>query len=375
MNIHMALLLAVMATAFIFEWLGAKHTQKTKRNCIIVITVIITLFSGLRTWWFGDLIKYYTLFTKCNSPDWQNVVFETIENSGIRIFFKLIGGLNLPYEVCIFLISAFSASALALLVYRYSPSTYWSYVIWIAVGFYMFTYSGLKQTIAMGFVMFAMIGVIERRFWLFLFMVLTAGLFHVPALIFLIAYPYANQSSGRASIFTIIILIAAMYLLRNTIVGMLVEAYYSDGSDIIAPASGIGGRFILMIAMLIGAAIVRPIKFERGPYPKVFFIMVLACAIQLYSIYDNVFTRLADYFFQMSVLFVPMMLSPNTEDRVYYEWRPSYKIIDAKMYVILSIFVTAFALWFYNSTLEGCSQFLSGYKFIWEINANSLYGT
>ena len=85
MNIHMALLLAVMATAFIFEWLGAKHTQKTKRNCIIVITVIITLFSGLRTWWFGDLIKYYTLFTKCNSPDWQNVVFEKIENSGIEM--------------------------------------------------------------------------------------------------------------------------------------------------------------------------------------------------------------------------------------------------------------------------------------------------
>lgn len=32
MNIHMALLLAVMATAFIFEWLGAKHTQKRRRK-------------------------------------------------------------------------------------------------------------------------------------------------------------------------------------------------------------------------------------------------------------------------------------------------------------------------------------------------------
>ncbi len=366
----MILLIVIM---FITISLSSKSNKKL---CVQIVTIILTLFSGLRTWWFGDLIKYYTLYTNCCGEDWVENVFNGPGNVGIRLFFHLSGRIGLSYDVCIFIIAAFAAVTLGIVIYKYSPAPYWSYLIYIAMGFYMFTYSGLKQTIAMGFVMIAFTGLVEGKFKKFLIWTLVGALFHTPALIFLAVYPMSKKKLDWKYALMIFGMIVAVFVLKNQIVQFMSEAYYGDETKFDSSGSIFGGRFLMMVFIIIVGMVLRPIKLNDVVYCKVFNIVILAAVLQLFSAYDNNFTRLADYYYQFIVLFMPLMLESGdkrilenpdiaTEDIVFHG-----KVV----YAVLAVGITLFALWYYSSYLDSSAGLLRSYKFCWEIDPYSLYG-
>lgn len=373
MDKQIIVLLAIMAiTLFFFRFNDNKHDRKV---CISIVTVIMTFFSGLRSWWMGDLIKYYTLYRNCNGDEWSSFVFDDKNNIGIRLFFRTMGMVGISYDVCIFIIAAFSAITLSIVIYKYSPAPYWSYLMYIAMGFYLFTYSGLKQTIAMGFLMLAAIGIFEDKPKKFLAFTIIAALFHLPALIFLASYPIAKKKINKTYFLILVVAIVCILVFKDQIVSILSESYY-DNEHSFSASKTVGGRTLVMILIIALGAFLRPPRQGDKIYCRVFNLMVIAALIQYFSIFNNVFTRLADYYYQFIVLFMPMMLESG-EHQLQANQSPEYaiKFNEKYVYFILSIFITAFALWFYNSTINGSQAFLNDYKFFWEIDPYSLYGS
>lgn len=368
---HFLLLAAVvMITAF---YALGRQVSYRKRRCIVAVTAVMTLFSGLRSWWLGDLIKYYTQFLNCTGPDWREIVFEDFDNIGIRLFFHYGNAVGLSFEACLFLIAAFSAITLGVLIYRYSPSPYWSYLMYIAMGFYIFTFSGLKQTIAMGFLCLAMIGLMEGKLFQFLIWTLIAGAFHMPALIFAAAYPFARKKPDLLYLLILAALIAAIYFFRNRIVSLLTEMYYED-EEFFEESSAVGGRFLMMLFILALGYFLRPLRASDVKYGYVFNLMVLAAALQTFAVYSNNFSRLADYYFQFVVLFIPLMMQPASQ-RAYdlpVSQRPIFP--SREMLTLLGVGISLFAVWYYKGYVEACYALLKDFKFIWEIDPYSLYG-
>lgn len=372
MNTQFFLLAVVMLLTLIYAT-GA-HRRSEKRNCVVAVTILMTLFSGLRSWWMGDLIKYYTLYRNCAGPNWREYVYEKLANIGIRFFFHYGSLIGLSYEACLFLIAAFTAITLGVLIFRYSPSPYWSYLIYIGMGFYLFTYSGLKQTIAMGFICLAMIGLLEGRFWLFLLWTLVGGVFHAPALIFLGAYPFARKKPDITYALILISLVLVVFLFRNRIVSFLAEMYYDD-EEILENSRRVGGRFLMMVFILGLGYYLRPLHVHDKIYGYVFNVMVLAAALQTFSIYSNNYTRLTDYYYQFIVLYFPMMLQTGESQAFFMPERKHEILYHPKdLYMILGIGITLFALWYYTSLINGSYWILKDYKFIWEIDPYALYG-
>lgn len=373
MNLQMILFIVIMVITMGF----AINKNSDKKLCVQIVTIILTLFGGLRTWWFGDLIKYYTLYLNCSGEDWQETVFESFDNIGIRLFFRGSSAIGLSYDVCIFIIAAFAAITLGILVYRYSPLPYWSYVMYIAMGFYMFTFSGLKQTIAMGFICIAFIYLVEGKLKKFLIWTVIGTLFHTPALIFLVVYPISKKKIDWKYAVMILVTIIAIFVFKNQIIDLLSEAYYSEEGKFTSDESMIGGRVLMMFLIIIMGMIMRPVRQNDVVYCKVFNIMIIAAILQLFSAYDNVFTRLADYYYQFIFLFMPLVLEPG-DQRV--EADPSIAIEDVvfhdrTVYFCLSAVITVFALWYYNSYVQSSSWVLSQFKFFWEVDPYALYGT
>lgn len=368
MNIHMALLLVVMAVTFFFY--NSTDYHQPRKICITIVTVIMTCFSGFRTWWFGDLIKYYTLYRSCNGPDWVNAVFGDWNNLGIRLLFKGAGTLGISYDVIIFLIAALSAVTLGILVFRYSPAPYWSYLMYIAMGFYMFTYSGLKQTIAMAFLMPAAAAIFERKPKSFLFWTLLAILFHTPGAIFLAAYPSCRKKMDRYYFLLLLALMAAVFLFRDRIVGWFSEAYYEDESKYYAKKI-LGGRAVMMALFIIAGLILRPAQKGDAIYSQVVNLMIIATVIQTFSVYDNVFTRLADYYYQFVVLHMPMILESSAHQRSMGAPYP-VRGYTTRSYRVAWVAITLFALWFYSGQLD--SGIIQSYQFFWQIDAHAIYG-
>ena len=167
MNRLWAVYIAIMMVCLYFSLSG----QMQKRRCIITVTVIMTLFSGFRSWWYGDLVKYYTRFLNESSHSLRELYKANgLRNIGLTMANKFTYSLfgEYGYDVLLFLIALFSAYTLGKLVAMYSSSAYWSYLMYLSMGFYAFTLSGLKQTIAMSFCCLAMIALLQDNIKRFL---------------------------------------------------------------------------------------------------------------------------------------------------------------------------------------------------------------
>ncbi len=375
MSIHMLLLLAVMAITWLYGNHGSLRSPRGKYACVAVITVMLTLFTGLRSWWMGDLIKYYTLFRSCNGSQWASYVFSDFTNIGLRVFFRIIGGLGLPYEVALFLIAALSAGTLGLLVYRYSPAPFWSYVMWIAMGFYLFTYTGLKQTIAMAFLVLAFLAILEDRFKGFLLWTLIGGFFHAPAFIFLMAYPLAKMKFGRNYMLLVVAFVALVFVFRRYLVSFMTDLYYEEREWL--DMEGVGGRFRMMVFIMAVSILLRPLRKGDVVYNKTFNIMVIALALQLFSVYSNNFTRLADYYYQFIVLFMPLMLQSGT-NRNFVRLVPGQGkrafSFTASTYLLAACAIAAYSVYYYGGYIQSSWALLKDYCFVWEIDPYAFYG-
>lgn len=372
MNRLWAVYIAIMVVCLYFS-LGGK-TQKKK--CIIAVSIIMILFNGLRSWWYGDLVKYYTRFLNENSLSLRELYGENgLRNFGLTIankfFYSLFG--EYGYDVLLFIIALFSAYTLGKLIAMYSSSPYWSYLMYLSMGFYTFTLSGLKQTIAMSFCCLAMIALLQDKIKRFLILVGLGALFHTPALVFLVAYPFSRKKFDKWYVIVVATLMAAMYLYRNQLVYFFEDAYRSEAAAdamLAREVSGVGGRFIGMMLIMMLAMMLRPLTLKDRTYTKVFNVMVLAAAFQMMSVFNNTYTRLADYFYQFVVLFVPMFMQPITNKKEWAYRKASSIIQNTEIRLMLTVGITLFSIWFFNNQLSGIDNKI---LFFWEQNAHKLY--
>lgn len=371
MKYQMPLLIVVAVITLLYAY--GQKIKITKKACIEAVTVLLTLFAGLRSWWMGDLIKYYTLYRSCNGEGWQEAVFQNVENIGVRLFFKGAGVLHISYDVCIFLIAALVAISLGVLVFQYSPSPYWSYLMYIGMGFYLFTYTGLKQAIAMSLIVVAACGYFEQKPVKVVLWTVVASFFHAPALIFLLVFLLPQKKLGAKYLVVVALLFATTFLFKSQLVGLLSQAYYDDLSAY-ENISEVGGRFIMMLLIMAAALILRPLRRWDRMYVCVFNLMVLAAICQVFSVYSNNFSRLADYFYQFVVLFIPMMLEPGYQQaKQQPEHTREIRYWNPQIYVLAAMGITVFAFWYYNSYIHASTS-ATDFQFFWQIDPYALYG-
>ena len=372
MNRLWAIYFVIMAVCLYFS-LGGR-TQK--KRCIMAVSTIMTLFSGFRSWWYGDLVKYYTRYLNESTSSLRELYKTSgLRNIGLTVankfFYSLFG--TYGYDVMLFIIALFSAYTLGKLIAKYSSSPYWSYLMYLSMGFYAFTFSGLKQTIAMSFCCLAMIALLQDNIKRFLIMVGLGALFHAPALVFLVAYPFSRKKFDKWYVIVVATLMTAMYLYRNQLVYFFEDAYRSEAAAdamLAREVSGVGGRFIGMLLIMMLAMMLRPLTLKDRIYTKVFNVMVLAAAFQMMSVFNNTYTRLADYFYQFVVLFVPMFMQPITSKKELAYRKASSIIQNTELRLMLSVGITLFSIWFFNNQMSGTD---SRILFFWEQNAHNLY--
>ncbi len=285
--------LALLITVLVVSSLYSLGYMRSRAKCVGIITVIMTFFAGLRTWWMGDLIKYYTNYLACTGPGWKNAVFGKWANIGLRASFRIAGWLGISYEVCIFIIAAFVAITLGLLIYRYSVSIYWSYLMYIGMGFYIFTYSGLKQSIAMGFLCLAMVAILDEKPIQFYLWTAFAIAFHAPAAVFLPAYLITKKEFDAIYIWIIVVSVVTVFLFRVQLVSILSDAYY-DEEVALGSSRIIGGRAIMILLIITLGCWLRPVTAVDEVYKKLFSIMIISFMLQCFSAFGNAFHHYQD---------------------------------------------------------------------------------
>lgn len=368
MYLQLGLLFVVAIITLIFAF--NKNIDNGKLICIQCVTVVLTCFSGFRTWRYGDLMHYCYSFLETNLPDWKLDFSNNVDTVGLQLLYRAFGQFGFGFETVLFVVAAFCAVALGVLVYKYSVSPYFSYLMYIALGNYLFSFSGLKQAIASAFIMLAFSSIIEKKPFKFTVLVLLAFAFHKPSILFLAAYPIANKKIDKYYFIALGGAVVAVIFFIDEIVTWFSNLYY-DTMEFVVNDS-VGFRQTMMILIIILAVVLRPPKEYDRVYKCTFSIMVTAAIIQSFAVYDNVFSRLADYFFQFFVIFIPLMLETGDEQALRMpEYSDSIKYTYQRYYPFLKIGISAFAVFYYAWSLGDGGTSVDAFKFFWQDDAES----
>lgn len=358
----------IVAAVLGFAVLLPQHGRQ-KKIYIALMAILHTFVCGWRYMYLtGDLLKYSGQYTRIYPVNgwFSEQVFDGGRNFGFAWLSKLLSLIsNGNFQILLIVIAVITEIAVAVIIYRYSPAPWLSYLLWNCFGFYLFGFSAIKQALAMALLMLAFIGIMEEKPKEFLFWTALAGCIHAPALIFLPAYWMAKSRLSIQKLISYGVCAGLVFLFRNQIV-VFVSNFYYDETDFMINEH-VGGRFLMIAALLVVGVILR--GFSGKDFSKLFNLMFVAALIQMFSGFDNVFTRLTDYYFQFVILYLPVMFYPEKDDAL----RPSRRLVLSRQQRVAALLCVALlaGLYYYTTNLNHTIEYevdnYLNYRFSWEV--------
>ena len=370
-RIYYYMVIAVLAFGLIMPQQGRR-----KKHYIVLMAVLHAFVCGFRYMYLtGDLRKYAWSYYQSVNQNWNSEeIIQGGRNVGFSLLNKLFAGMTHgDFQIFLVFIAVVIEIAVAMLVFRYSPKPWISYFVWNCLSFYIFGFSSIKQSLAMAILMWAVTGIFERRPKKFLLFTILVGLVHMPALVFLPAYWIARRRVTGDMIWFTAITAVVIYFLRERIIAIVSPLYYENETFVLNEA-GLGMRFFFMIGLLAVGMIVK--GFEDRDFTVMFHLMVISAILQMFSGFDNVFTRMADYYFQFSVLYIPVMLYDMEDSRRLFK-RENYggaalsRMKPGTRKIAVAVTVALLMLYYYKTQLSANISYdvdnYLNFRFMWEV--------
>lgn len=368
----MQVYLYIVAAVIIFGQIMPQR-GRNRKYYIIFMAAIHTFVCAFRYQFLtGDLMKYHTEYTTVVNYGWfSDTVLREGKNTGFYMLMKLISGWTSgDFQVFLILLAVFTEICVAYIIYKYSPIPWLSYLVWNCMAFYVFGFTSIKQALAMSVLMIAFHYIIQEKPVKYLLFALLAAFIHMPALVFLPAYWIVKIRFREISLVVYFIVGALVYMLRSPLVTFITDIYYEE-EEFVLQESGLGGRFFMIVAILLAGLALK--GFREKNFSKVFNIIVVAAILQMLSGYDNVFTRMTDYYFQFSILFIPMIFSNYAiNTKIDTSGVRAIFPFDNRSLKFFIIIVSIILIWFYYNYYLGVEIAVAvddytNFRFMWDV--------
>lgn len=365
MNIYSWALIYINIYAILFGWISNKKLSKIL--FIASVSIHLIIIQGFRSISVGgDLINYLEHYRLIQSAD--NVIeasqFGRFE-IGYNLLTYILGDLGLSFQNFMTLTSIFNIVILGYILYKYSKLPYISYIFFLIIGVYDFQFSGLRQSIAMTWILLSFQYIVSKKLLKFLLTILLAVSFHVTALPFIIIYFLVNTRIRQYYKYLYPILFGVLLILGKQI-GILATLYMNPEyiSYMITSSELLGTTAILILVILISAIIIKKMDInlvDDMAFDSSFIIVSVALLVQALSSYSYLFTRFNLIYFQFSIILVPYIFFHfSTNIGKQNKW--------ARTILTLSFNLIFFALSFlyYDNLLDSNPHFILPHVFFWQ---------
>lgn len=177
-----------------------RQTSKNKILFLVLCAIVFIIQMALRepTERTSDLSTYYILFKNAmgkpisyvfstNSFEWGYYLHNWV-------FANTFGGSWVLFIVATYIFIYF---LIFRNIYLYSDNIYMSVIMYVSLGMYGFSLTGIRQTIAMAICLWSFDYVVKKKFIPFILVVMLAFLFHKSAIVFVPAYFIGNLKVNR----------------------------------------------------------------------------------------------------------------------------------------------------------------------------------
>ena len=307
MNMYVGMMAAVLVLAYVMRGDKPENKDYIWLSCLLMFALC-----GLRDVYsigIDSATSYVSIFRRLGETDWADI--PQGNNMGFTYLLKLChtltGG---DYQSFYMLYTAFFMVIFGRFVSKYSPSPVQSFCYFWGLLCYIFLFDGIKQGIAMGFITLAFDAIVEKKPLWFALLVYIAWWFHAPALIFAPAYLIAMMKPGRMYLLFLAALLAFTYSFRDRILKLMLEFYDTTIYDY--EMRFLANKVIIMLGIVAAALVLRPPEEDDRVYGILLQFMGIAVVIQTFASYNNTFERLANYYLQFCVAFIPLVFQTDT---------------------------------------------------------------
>ena len=186
------------------------------RSFAIVSGLYLFLIAALRNVAHGDLIGYRARYEELLPNTSYSSLFNQWSNGNLKDFgfyawSKFFAAIGISTEVWFAIIAAIFCICYSYFTCKYSADPFTS-LLTVLLFYYSFTFTGLRQTMALAVIFIAYTFMLEKKPIKFVITVLIASAFHSSALIFLPAYLIARLKIGiKQPIMVVISLAVALF--------------------------------------------------------------------------------------------------------------------------------------------------------------------
>lgn len=295
--------------------------KNSKRRFLIasfLALFVVMAFRNAELVGVDSATSYYNAFSGIQTADlgWSN--------PGLTVVMKVIRHFTDDYQWVIIISAAWVCFAYYKLMVKYSENGFISVIWFMGMLFYTFLFDALKQAWAMAFLCFAFDAIFEKKPIRFIVFVGLAAIFHFPAIVFLPAYWIAKLNINRMFPIIMIAIFVFVFVFRTQILNWMDSMYGSGKSNYSSEVQFIGAKVVFMIILLAyGFYLYFKYNYDTKKYGQFFSTLIyfigIATVIQTFCYYNNIFERLADYYFHFSILFVPLILFGKDKNMILSE--------------------------------------------------------
>jgi hypothetical protein len=324
--------------------------DKKKRNRIVIILCClgVLIIQALRASSVGvdvnGYLKGYQIAKDINIFAGERLFnFEV----GYILYSQLISKLGIPNQWYLAIVAFTIIIPIAFTWMKNSKMPAISVFIYITLGFFAFSFSGLRQAIAISIVFYSFKYIQERSLIKFLLCVILAISFHTSAIIFIFAYPLYQLRLKPIQLCFVVITFILTFLLRNIIYLPIYTLYKGVEGHI--QNTGAYTMLFVMIGVLVLSYLFGP-KYSVG-FNAYKNYMIVAIFIQIFASQSTIAMRAGYYYYIFITLLIPEVINAQRDLKVR---------ITAVVVLILAL------LYFFQVTIGSGSLNVSPYYFYWE---------
>lgn len=308
-----------------------------------------------------DLLKYYRTYLLSQQVSLAEIA--QLRNGSNALYYLLCAFFSkngFSYQLFIFCVSAFCGIVNWRYIYLYCERVEIGFLFYIGMGVYTFQFSGLKQSIAMAFVLLSFECLFRKRIINFLVLLSVACLFHPTAIIFL---PVALVSLFKLSKWVIAayaVMCAFVFSFRMQIAHFITSVYDSEYIGKYESSHGIGGLavFLLLFTVLYIFGNSKRIRVRGSKEFYMACILMVSVIVQFFSSYAYSFTRLNLYYVQFLGGAAYGMIYNMRLNNLF---KKAYPLI--RFCLIVALYVIMITQYYHHIEVESLTE----YRFFWEI--------
>ena len=350
--------LVLMAVPFLYQHIGTHqfNYEKKNRTAITIFFVLLTVLLMFRHKTVGiDTSSYLTFFTRYARATWTSL-FGMSTEFGFTYLCKVISLISREPQTLLIVTAILGVAMIYPTYRRLSIDPTLTIVLFTSMATFAMSFSGIRQTLAIGLGVLAYECTRRRKLVLFILVVALAITFHNSAFVLLLMYPIYHARITKNWLLLVVPLMGFVFLFNEQIFGFMsmLLMRFTD-YDVTMSATGAYASLFLFALFAVYAYLVPDESWMDEEAIGLRNLLLLSLALQMFAPLHTLAMRMNYYF----IIFIPLLM-PKI---VYYRSERWAQVAVVGRHIMVIFF---FLYFFMNASPPVANLHMIPYHFFWE---------